>query len=70
MYQTVGHHAIAIYAEAMGVPLYRQAILGSSVEKGADYTQNAEDEVEDLYRLLLKVKVTCIANLLQNDYKS
>ena len=57
MFQTVGHHAIDLYAEAMGLPLYRRVIQGSSVECGWDYHRNEEDEVEDLYALLEEVKV-------------
>ncbi|KAJ8308639.1 hypothetical protein KUTeg_013513, partial [Tegillarca granosa] len=56
MYQTVGHHAIDLYAEAMGLPLYRHTIQGSSKETGRDYQPTPEDEVEDLYQLLKKIK--------------
>ena len=59
MYQTVGHDAIALYSEAMGLPLYREIIQGTSVNQGADYTPSGDDdEVEDLYKLLLKIKET------------
>lgn len=57
MYQTVGHQAIDMYAEAMGLPLFRRTIQGSSVEIGMNYVQNEQDEVEDLYELLLSIKV-------------
>ncbi|XP_006500082.1 diphthine--ammonia ligase isoform X1 [Mus musculus] len=57
MYQTVGHHAIDLYAEAMALPLYRRAIRGRSLETGRVYTQCEGDEVEDLYELLKLVKV-------------
>ncbi|XP_053237490.1 diphthine--ammonia ligase isoform X4 [Podarcis raffonei] len=56
MYQTVGHHAIELYAEAMGLPLYRRTIKGTSVETGKVYTRCEGDEVEDLYKLLKLVK--------------
>ena len=65
MYQTVGHHAIELYSEAMGLPLYRRTIQGSSVEQGKDYTANAQDEVEDLYELLKQVQVKHIKNSLK-----
>ncbi|XP_064624086.1 uncharacterized protein LOC135485670 isoform X2 [Lineus longissimus] len=55
MYQTVGHHAIDCYKEAMGLPLYRRTIEGASIELGKDYVKNEEDEVEDLYQLLKTV---------------
>ena len=56
MYQTVGHDAIDLYAEAVGLPLYRHYIKGGSVEQGSEYFQNDKDEVEDLYHLLSRVK--------------
>ncbi|XP_020849526.1 diphthine--ammonia ligase isoform X3 [Phascolarctos cinereus] len=56
MYQTVGHQAIELFAEAMGLPLYRQTIKGTSVETGRIYTRCEGDEVEDLYELLKYVK--------------
>ena len=57
MYQTVGHNAIDLYAQAMNLPLYRETIQGSSISQGKVYTKSEEDEVEDLYRLLEKIKV-------------
>ena len=57
MYQTVGHHAIDLYSEAMGLPLYRRTIEGEAVEQGMDYTYNSKDEVEDLYELLKSIMV-------------
>lgn len=60
MYQTVGHNAIDLYAQAMDLPLYRGTIQGSSVDQGKVYTENQQDEVEDLYKLLNNIKVhTC-----------
>ncbi|XP_047622735.1 diphthine--ammonia ligase [Phacochoerus africanus] len=56
MYQTVGHHAIDLYAEAMALPLYRRTIRGKSVDTGQVYTRCEGDEVEDLYELLKLVK--------------
>ncbi|KAG9268765.1 diphthine-ammonia ligase isoform X1 [Astyanax mexicanus] len=56
MYQTVGHQAIDLYAEAMGLPLYRRTIEGSSLDTGREYSQKEGDEVEDLYHLLKLVK--------------
>lgn len=57
MYQTVGHQAIDLYAEAMDLPLYRRTIKGSSLNTGKNYTKTDGDEVEDLYELLHLVKV-------------
>ncbi|TSM77344.1 Diphthine--ammonia ligase [Bagarius yarrelli] len=56
MYQTVGHQAIELYAEAMDLPLYRRTIKGSSVDTSREYSPNHADEVEDLYQLLQLVK--------------
>lgn len=57
MYQTVGHQAIELYAEAMDLPLYRRVIQGSSLDTRKNYTETEGDEVEDLYELLGLVKV-------------
>lgn len=56
MYQTVGHHAIDLYAQAMDLPLFRGTIQGSSLSLGKVYQESQEDEVEDLFRLLKKIK--------------
>ncbi|KAI8929456.1 hypothetical protein BC831DRAFT_289832 [Entophlyctis helioformis] len=56
MFQTVGHDVLDLYTECMGLPLFRQDLVRSSVETGADYAHNEADEVEDLYQLLLRVK--------------
>ncbi|KAL0938990.1 ATP-binding endoribonuclease [Colletotrichum truncatum] len=37
MYQTVGHQVIPLYAEATGLPLYRQPIYGGAKYEGRDY---------------------------------
>lgn len=64
MYQTVGHHAIDLYAEAMALPLYRRTIRGKSVDTGPVYTKCEGDEVEDLYELLKLVKVCRATNYI------
>ncbi|PIK34116.1 putative diphthine--ammonia ligase isoform X1, partial [Apostichopus japonicus] len=56
MFQTVGHHAIDLYAEAMDLPLFRQDITGTSVVKDKDYQPTSGDEVEDLYELLKRIQ--------------
>lgn len=38
MYQTVGHQVIPLYAEATGIPLYRQAITGGATQHGKEYS--------------------------------
>lgn len=57
MYQTVGHEVIDAYAECMGLPLFRAEIKGTSVDQSYNYTQTESDEVEDLFRLLSRIKV-------------
>ncbi|XP_063385268.1 uncharacterized protein LOC134671361 [Cydia fagiglandana] len=56
MYQTVGHQGIDLYAEAMGLPLYREVISGTAVNQGKIYKPTDDDEVEDMYRLLARIK--------------
>lgn len=56
MYQTVGHQAIGLYADAMQLPLYRREIQGQALQLSADYQETKDDEVEDLYKLLLQIK--------------
>lgn len=58
MYQTVGHQGIDLYAEAMGLPLYREVITGGAIDQGRNYQPTENDEVEDLFRLLSRVKVS------------
>lgn len=64
MYQTVGQDAIETVARALGVPLYRQIISGTPINQDAEYGLRTPsqsgihgDETEDLYELLLRVKV-------------
>lgn len=65
MYQTVGHHAIDLYAEAMALPLYRRTIRGRSLETGRMYNTCEGDEVEDLYELLKLIKVCRVTILFE-----
>ncbi|KAK6431576.1 hypothetical protein LTR95_012260, partial [Oleoguttula sp. CCFEE 5521] len=61
MYQTIGHAVIPLYEEALGLPLYRQAISGSAVNASKNYGPHAagepseHDETEDLTTLLVTV---------------
>ncbi|GKT83333.1 ATP-binding endoribonuclease [Colletotrichum tofieldiae] len=41
MYQTVGHQVIPLYADATGLPLYRQPIHGGAKYEGRDYDSHA-----------------------------
>lgn len=60
MYQSVGHMGVAFYAEAVGVPLYRRVIQGTSLNTATiTYKPTEGDEVEDLFLLLKEVKEKC-----------
>ncbi|KAF5289904.1 hypothetical protein FQR65_LT11715 [Abscondita terminalis] len=56
MYQSVGHEAIKLMAQAMDLPLFQQDITGASTNIDLDYTKTQEDEVENLFELLKTVK--------------
>jgi diphthine-ammonia ligase len=56
MYQSAGHSTVPLYASCFGVPLYRKEIIGSAVSQKLNYEPSEEDEVEDLYMLLVEVK--------------
>ncbi|XP_023226727.1 diphthine--ammonia ligase-like [Centruroides sculpturatus] len=56
MYQSVGHHAIDLYAEAIDLPLFRQVIDGTPLNQESEYQPTEGDEVEDLYKLLKNIK--------------
>lgn len=66
MYQTVGHDAIHLIAEAMELPLYRVTITGQANNQTSSYgnrlastsshTLDSTDETEDLFHLLQIVK--------------
>ena len=58
MFQTVGHEGISLYAEAMQVPLFQEITQGKTTSHDMlDYEPQKDDEVEDLYHLLRRVKV-------------
>ena len=65
MYQTVGHDGIDLYAESIGVPLFRKVIAGNAVVQDKEYLPTPGDEVEDLYQLLNEVKVKLIKHIFQ-----
>lgn len=59
MYQTIGHSVIPLYEQALGLPLYRQEILGTAVDPNKSYATptytGTPDETESLIPLLKKV---------------
>ena len=56
MYQTVGHGMVPLVAQALGLPLLRRTITGSSIDVSGAYRPSTGDEVEDLYELLREVQ--------------
>ena len=64
MYQTVGHGAISLYAEAMDLPLYRATIRGTTRASDREYSPTEGDEVEDLHRLLARVQVRYVGTFV------
>lgn len=56
MYQSVAHEAIELMAEAMDVPLFQAETQGFAKQTSMEYQPTENDEIEDLYNLLLKVK--------------
>jgi diphthine-ammonia ligase len=57
MFQTVGSSVIPLYEQALGIPLYRQPILGSAVTTALSYQPptDGEDETEALVPLLRRI---------------
>lgn len=56
MFQTVGHEGISLYAEAMQPPLFQETTQGKTTLR-ARLSATKDNEVEDLYHLLKRVKV-------------
>jgi diphthine-ammonia ligase len=60
-FQTVGHNVVHAIAECMGVPLYQQDLNGTCLVSSLEYhfeenEKYLNDEVEDLFLLLKRVK--------------
>ncbi|OAD60574.1 ATP-binding domain-containing protein 4 [Eufriesea mexicana] len=56
MFQTVGYKGVEYISEAIGLPIYREPTFGRSKMQEKYYYPTENDEVEDLFRLLSKVK--------------
>lgn len=61
MYQTVGHQAIELICESLGLPLFRAHITGEPVNCDLTYVEpttdkDTKDEVEQLHSLLKDIK--------------
>jgi diphthine-ammonia ligase len=81
-FQTVAHTVIPAIAECMGLPLVRRQTKGVSHQRSLIYASEGqsgstsdEDEVEDLYQLLLEVKTrfphvnAVSAGAIQSNYQ-
>ncbi|XP_033221259.1 diphthine--ammonia ligase isoform X2 [Belonocnema kinseyi] len=74
MFQTVGHQGVQFISEAIGLPVYREPTFGKSKMQEKNYTPTDDDEVEDLYRLLKKVKdfqniEAVLSGAISSDYQ-
>ncbi|XP_030768163.1 diphthine--ammonia ligase [Sitophilus oryzae] len=57
MYQSVGHEAVDLIAQAIDLPIYKKCTYGVSKKKGKNYDPcDPSDEVEDLYNLLKEIQ--------------
>ncbi|SBT82555.1 diphthine--ammonia ligase, putative [Plasmodium ovale] len=56
MYQSVGFELIPAIAKCMEIPLIQHQIKRKAINVKLDYAYDSNDEVEDLYELLLEAK--------------
>ncbi|KAM0679354.1 hypothetical protein BDAP_000221 [Binucleata daphniae] len=56
MYQSVGGELINAYEKCLGVKLYKHKTASNSYNQDLEYKATENDEVEDLYSGLLKIK--------------
>ena len=79
LFQTVGHAALDAVASALGLPLVRAPITGTTIDHAVDYGSRLTldgvhgDETEDLYNLLARccrsypqLKAVCSGAILSN----
>lgn len=57
MFQTIGYNLIKGIGECLQVPVYQAKLHGTSVNTEMNYDPTDNDEIEDMYNLLLKIKV-------------
>ncbi|RKF78204.1 Diphthine--ammonia ligase [Golovinomyces cichoracearum] len=66
MYQTVGHTVIPLYEEALGIPLYREPILGTAIHSGTSYGEDNNEYPNSTSELSLPHDETeCMVPLLR-----
>ncbi|KAG8533222.1 uncharacterized protein KY384_002005 [Bacidia gigantensis] len=56
MYQTAGHNIVPLYADALGLPLYRAVITGTAVDSSKYYSPSSQEEGGD--------EIACLTELL------
>ncbi|KAJ1917055.1 hypothetical protein IWQ60_007897 [Tieghemiomyces parasiticus] len=56
LFQTVGYDGVPYIAECMDLPLYREVIRGKPLLQTMEYEVVSNDETEDLFALLQRVK--------------
>ncbi|KAG0439884.1 Diphthine--ammonia ligase [Dictyocoela muelleri] len=56
MYQSIGQNIIDLYKKCMDIPLFIENSEMKSINIDLNYKPTANDEVEDLYNALLKIK--------------
>lgn len=54
-FQTIGHQLVQSIAHCANLPFYNRHLRGTSIVTALQYTETADDEVEDLYGLLSDV---------------
>ena len=54
-FQTIGHQLVHSIAQCANIPFYSRHMHGTSLVTALHYQQTADDEVEDLYALLVDV---------------
>lgn len=57
MFQTIGYNVIDAIAKCLDVKLYQEIIKGKSVNTEMNYDITDNDEIEDLFNILNKIKV-------------
>lgn len=57
MFQTIGYNVIDAIAKCLDVKLYQEIIKGKSVNREMNYDITDNDEIEDLFNILNKIKV-------------
>lgn len=57
MYQTVGSEMVDAIAECLNLPLFKKTLSKKPVNLDLEYKPDQNDEVEDLFDLIVEIKV-------------